>query len=134
MSRASSGRPTVTVVGLGPAGPEYTTPAALEAISSAPVALLRTSRHPAATVLLERANVVALDDCYDQGGTFDEVYRSIVGRVTAAASERGRVAYAVPGSPAVAERTVELLRADASVELDVVPGLSFCELAWARLG
>ena len=45
----------------------------------------------------------------------------------------GEVLYAVPGSPLVAERTVELLRADGRVEVEVVPGLSFLDLAWARL-
>ena len=43
--------------------------------------------------------------------------------------------YAVPGSPAVAERTVVLLHEAArrgDVELEVVPGLSFADLAWAR--
>jgi tetrapyrrole methylase family protein/MazG family protein len=54
-----------------------------------------------------------------------------------AAAEHGEVAYAVPGNPAVAERTVELLR-DAEragdVTLEIVPGLSFADLAWARLG
>jgi len=47
------------------------------------------------------------------------------------------VAYAVPGNPAVAERTVELLREAAArgeVALEIVPGLSFAELAWARVG
>ena len=101
---------------------------------SAPVAFLRTSRHPAVTPLLELANVVALDRCYDEGASFEEVYRSIVGILRDAAAEHGRVAYAVPGSPAVAERSVELLRAEASIFLEVVPGLSFCELAWTRLG
>jgi tetrapyrrole methylase family protein/MazG family protein len=134
MSADRKRRPVVVVVGLGPAGPEHTTPAAAEALSGAPVAFLRTSRHPAATPWLGLANVVALDHCYEKGATFEEVYRSMVDVVVGAAVEHGRVAYAVPGSPAVAERTVELLRSEASVELEVVPGLSFCELAWARLG
>ena len=134
MTAAFPARPTVIVVGLGPAGPELTTPAATEALAIAPVAFLRTSRHPAATGLLGLANVVALDDCYDGASSFEEVYRSIVGILLAAAAEHGRVAYAVPGSPAVAERSVELLRAEESIDLEVVPGLSFCELAWTRLG
>jgi tetrapyrrole methylase family protein/MazG family protein len=98
------------------------------------VAFLRTARHPAAQVWLNRANVVGLDHCYEAGATFEEVYRSIAATVAAAAREHGMVAYAVPGSPAVAERTVALLRADPSIELEIVPGLSFCDLAWARLG
>ncbi len=40
----------------------------------------------------------------------------------------------MPGSPLVAERTVELLRADERVEVDVVAGISFVDLAWRRLG
>ena len=78
--------------------------------------------------------MVSLDHCYEAGATFDEVYTSIVDIVRAGAAEHGRVAYAVPGSPAVAERTVELLRSEESIELEVVPGLSFCDLAWERLG
>ena len=134
MRTSSPGRPTVVAVGLGPAGPEHTTPAATEAFRRAPVAFLRTARHPAAAPLAELANVVSLDDCYDNAATFEEVYRSIVEVLRVAAVEHGRVAYGVPGSPSVAERTVELLRADESIELEVVAGLSFCELAWARLG
>jgi tetrapyrrole methylase family protein/MazG family protein len=124
----------VIAVGLGPAGPVYTTPAALDAVVGAPVAFLRTSRHPAAAPLLELAHVVSLDDCYEKGASFEEVYRTIVEVLRGAATEHGRVAYAVPGSPSVAERTVELLGGDDSIRLEVVPGLSFCELAWARLG
>jgi uncharacterized protein YabN with tetrapyrrole methylase and pyrophosphatase domain len=52
----------------------------------------------------------------------------------AAATEHGRVLYAVPGSPAVAERSVALLRADGRVGVTLVPGLSFLDLAWVRLG
>jgi tetrapyrrole methylase family protein/MazG family protein len=54
-----------------------------------------------------------------------------------AARERGAVAYAVPGSPVVAERTVVLLgerELAGEIELEVIPGLSFADLAWARLG
>ena len=40
----------------------------------------------------------------------------------------------MPGSPLVAERTVELLRADDRVDVTVVPAPSFLDLAWAALG
>ena len=40
----------------------------------------------------------------------------------------------MPGSPLIAERTVELLRADDRVDVTVVPALSFLDLAWERLG
>ena len=58
-------------------------------------------------------------------------------RLLVAAAEHGEVLYAVPGSPLVAERTVELLRIAAGrdeVDLVIEPGLSYLDLAWAALG
>ena len=71
---------------------------------------------------------------YDQAGSFEEVYAEIVDALAEAAASHGEVLYAVPGSPLVAERTVEMLLADDRVAVEVVPGLSFLELVWARLG
>jgi tetrapyrrole methylase family protein/MazG family protein len=65
------------------------------------------------------------------------VYAAIVDALLAAADAHGEIVYAVPGSPVVAEHTVVLLHARAraaGVVVDVVPGLSFADLAWARLG
>jgi len=44
------------------------------------------------------------------------------------------VLYAVPGSPLVLERTVQLLLERADIEVDVRPAMSFLDVAWARLG
>jgi tetrapyrrole methylase family protein / MazG family protein len=51
-----------------------------------------------------------------------------------AAEEHGEVLYLVPGSPSVAERSVELLRADGRIEVEVLPALSFLDLVFARVG
>ena len=130
MARA---RPLITVVGLGPGGDEYLSDAVVQALSDDPSATyLRTARHPSAR-RFSRART--FDDLYDSAATFDEVYRGIVEiLVTAAVGSAPRpVVYAVPGSPMVAERTVELLRADERVDVAVVPALSFLDLAWDRL-
>lgn len=129
-------RPTVVAVGLGPAGPDLLSDAARAALAGAPARFVRTRRHPAAAhpVL---ADAVAFDGRYEAGEHLDEVYRGIADALVAAAAEHRRVAYAVPGSPLVAERTVDLLRAaegEGRITLEVVPGLSFLDLAWARLG
>jgi tetrapyrrole methylase family protein/MazG family protein len=79
----------------------------------------------------------SFDDLYERAASLDEVYRAIVERLVTSAGEHGEVLYAVPGSPAVAERTVALLRVEAAakrIELDVLPSLSFADLAWTRLG
>src|SRR4029077_14288719 len=75
----------------------------------------------------------SFDDLYDRAASIDEVYADIVDALVEAALDAGEVLYAVPGSPLVAERTVELLLADDRVDVAVVPGLSFLDLAWARL-
>jgi len=131
-----TGLGTVVVVGLGPAGPDLLAPAALAAFAAvAPEARwLRTARHPAAAAV-EAAGT--FDHRYESAATMDEVYDWIVADLLAGAARHGRVVYGVPGSPLVAERTVELLRERATaveVALEVVPALSFLDLAWARLG
>jgi tetrapyrrole methylase family protein/MazG family protein len=95
-------------------------------------AFLRTARHPAAAAL---DGVPAFDDLYEAAATFEEVYSGIVDALVAAALVAAPlgVVYAVPGSPLVAERTVDLLRADGRVGVTVVPALSFLDLAWAAL-
>ncbi len=126
------------VVGMGPAGPGLVTAATLEAIEAvAPERrFVRTTRHPSAAVL---AGAHSFDVVYETASTLEEVYGQIVERLVEAAEQaeaagEGPVLYGVPGSPLVAERTVELLRADGRVELDLLPGLSFLDLAWAALG
>ena len=71
---------------------------------------------------------------YEQAEVLADVYAAIVEALVAAAVQHGEVLYAVPGSPLVAEHTVELLRADARVDVEVRPALSFLDLAWNRLG
>ncbi|MEA2842809.1 MAG: tetrapyrrole methylase family protein / MazG family protein, partial [Actinomycetota bacterium] len=131
----------VVVVGLGPAGPEQLTAAATSAIERIPRRFLRTTRHPAARAV---EPAVSFDAVYESATSLDEVYAAIVDALVEAAlaeaavvdTEAGGAAvlYAVPGSPSVAERTVELLLADERVVVELVAGLSFTDLAWARLG
>ena len=123
--------PRIVVAGLGPAGPDLLTAATLAAIGRIPHRFLRTARHPAADAV---AGARCFDAVYEEASTLDEVYRRIAGALVEAAADAGEVLYLVPGSPAVAERTVELLRADSRVVVDVLPALSFADLAWARLG
>jgi len=126
----------IVVVGLGPAGPDLVTAGTLAAIDRVPVRYLRTTRHPAASVL---SGAPSFDHVYEDADDFAEVYRRIADDLLAAAREHGEVLYAVPGSPRVLERSVDHLVAAAAdplaaVEVDVLPALSFLDLAWVRLG
>ena len=124
------------MIGLGPAGPEFITAAALAAWNGvAPQRrFTRTDRHPSVAALGSHSS---FDSHYDVATSLDGVYPSIVEGLVAKATEHaeaGPIVYAVPGSPFVAERTVELLRCDSRVEVVIEPALSFLDLAWARLG
>ncbi len=121
----------VVVVGLGPAGPELLTGETLAAIERIPHRFLRTRHHPAAVAL---PDATSFDDRYEAEATMAGVYQGIVEDLVAAAAEHGEVLYAVPGSPTVAEHTVELLRADDRPEVSVLASVSFLDLAWDRLG
>ena len=127
----------MVAVGLGPAGPELVTPAALASMDAAAARpgtlFLRTAVHPSSVVALERG-AASFDRLYEQGASFEEVYGAIVEELVAAAHELDRVVYAVPGHPRVAETTVARLAEDERVKLETVAGLSFLDLAWARLG
>ncbi len=120
----------VVVVGLGPARPDLLNEATRSVLERVPRRYLRTARHPSAGAV---KGAVTFDAVYDTSPTLDEVYRRIVEALVDAAAQ-GEVLYAVPGSPLVAERSVELLRRDPRVTVEVVAAMSFLDLAWARLG
>src|SRR5581483_2200510 len=132
--RAVSGTGRVVVVGLGPAGPDLVTPATLAAIERVTVRFVRTRRHPSVSVV---GAASSFDDVYEHRDSIAAVYEEIVERLVTAAGEHREVLYAVPGSPAVGEHTVALLReraAAGAIDVEVLPALSFADLAWARLG
>jgi tetrapyrrole methylase family protein/MazG family protein len=121
----------VTVVGLGPGGPDLVTAGTLAELERVPVRFLRTARHPAASVV---DGARTFDHLYEAADRIEDVYAAIVEALVAAAGEHGEVLYAVPGSPRVAERSVDLLATDDRIDVRVVPALSFLDLAWVRLG
>ncbi len=127
--------PRIVVVGLGPGGAEYVTVETLAAIERVSVRFLRTAIHPSASIV---ADASTFDHLYEAADTFDDVYTEIADVLVAAANEHGEVLYAVPGSPLVLERSVRYLRdraaADVGLTVEVLPALSFLDVAYARLG
>ncbi len=126
----------IDVVGLGPAGSDLITAGTREILDAADHVFLRTGRHPAADAV---DGAGTFDRHYESADTFDAVYRAIVADLVDAATSGGPVAYAVPGSPTVAERTVALLAEEprvvaGDVTVVVHPSVSFLDLAFVRLG
>jgi tetrapyrrole methylase family protein/MazG family protein len=94
---------------------------------------LRTRVHPAASGF---GGIASYDELYERATSFDELYVAIVDDLVALAlsSPNAEVLYVVPGSPAVAERTVELLRQRREVRTIIEPAVSVIDVACAALG
>ncbi|MDW8253788.1 MAG: nucleoside triphosphate pyrophosphohydrolase [Chloroflexota bacterium] len=126
----------ITVVGLGPGGPEFVTRQAAAILTSAKRVYLRTRRHPAVAIIPPAVEVETFDDDYDRAESFEALYETIVTRLLTAA-ERGEVIYAVPGHPLVAERSVRLLQERASAvgqQVRIIAGMSFVEPVLTAVG
>lgn len=123
--------PVIDIVGLGPADEAYVTEHTRQVIASHVVRYVRTAQHPSAHLV---ADARTLDHHYESAATFEAVYCGIVEELVAAAVEHERILYAVPGSPLILERTVQLLRSDARVRCHIHPAMSFLDMVWPRLG
>lgn len=127
----------ITIVGLGPAGTRLLPDASRRLIESgSSEVIVRTVEHPAVRELAESVAMVACDDLYERHDDFDVVYGAIADRVMAAAME-GPVVYAVPGSPAVGESTVAIIRdraSEADISVEILGAPSFLDLAFVAVG
>lgn len=126
----------VVVVGLGPGGDEHVTVETRERIAAADRRFARTTRHPSAHLLnvSTSVDVTSFDSLYETADRFEDVYAAIVEELVTAAGHHGEVLYAVPGSPLVLERSVTQLRVDPRVDVELLPAMSFLDVAYARLG
>jgi tetrapyrrole methylase family protein / MazG family protein len=125
--------PVVRIVGLGPGDSGDLTQRTVALIRESPLVRFRTRVHPSAGEFLE---AVSYDELYEGADSFEELYAAIVEDLVALANgaEQREVLYVVPGSPVVAERTVELLRERDDVTIVVEPAVSVIDVACAVLG
>jgi tetrapyrrole methylase family protein/MazG family protein len=125
--------PVVRVVGLGPSTDAHVTVRTADLIRNAPVVRFRTVRHPSASSF---GPVESYDELYERADSFDQLYSQIADDLARLARESPdkEVLYVVPGSPVVAELTVELLRERVDVNVIVEPAVSVIDVACAALG
>ena len=100
--------------------------------------VLRTRIHPTVAAI-EAAGMTfsTYDGFYEEAADFESLYGAIARDLLQRAESEGDIVYAVPGSPLVAERTVVLLREFArtsEVTVNILPGMSFVEVMYTRLG
>tara|TARA_Y100001970_G_scaffold67881_1_gene86466 strand:+ start:986 stop:2038 length:1053 start_codon:yes stop_codon:yes gene_type:complete len=121
--------PLIVVGGLGPGNESLVPETSLKLAADHPT-FLRTQQHPCAHLFGAEQS---LDDIYESSASLENVYTAIVERLVREAFRHGTIGYLVPGSPLVAERTVDLLRKQKKVAVEVIPSVSFLDLAWERL-
>lgn len=100
--------------------------------------VLRTAIHPTVEEIKQRGlKFTTYDGFYEQAQSFEELYNAIARDLFVRAENGEEIVYAVPGSPLVAERTVVLLRelaAGSGIGFEILPGMSFVEVLYVRLG
>nr|WP_304084430.1 SAM-dependent methyltransferase [Mitsuokella multacida] len=131
-------QPKITVVGLGPGRFGLITLESWQVMQQAEHLVLRTRIHPTVADIEKRGlTFSSYDGFYEEAPDFETLYRYIAEDLLHRAEEQGDLVYAVPGSPLVAERTVVLLREfakESGVTVDILPGMSFVEVMYTRLG
>ena len=128
----------ITIVGLGPGSFGLITVETLELLKTAKPLVLRTAKHPTVSEIKARGiEFDSYDYVYETQDSFEEVYQTIARDCLAQAKLEENLVYAVPGSPLVAEKTVTLIRKlaeEQGISLTIVPGMSFLEVLYTRLG
>lgn len=131
-------QPKITVVGLGPGRFGLITLESWQIMQQAERLVLRTRIHPTvADIEKHGLTFSSYDGFYEEASDFETLYHHIAEDLLHRAAEQGDLVYAVPGSPLVAERTVVLLRElakESGVTVDILPGMSFVEVMYTRLG
>ena len=127
----------LTVAGLGPGDAGLITREIWARIEAAEHILLRTRIHPTVEALdAAEISYETYDAFYEEADDFDLLYERIVDDLLTRVRESD-VLYLVPGSPFVAERTVQLLRERAieeGIPLEILPAMSFLEIIFAAVG
>lgn len=128
----------ITIAGLGPGNFKHITLETWDLLTGAGTLLLRTAKHPCVEVLTARGvKFTSFDNLYEQADDFASLYQKIASMVIESARPGEDIVYAVPGSPLVAEKTVELICAQAKaagISLDIIPAMSFLEVLYTKLG
>lgn len=124
----------IDIVGLGPGRFGSLPIENFELLKDAQNLWLRTDKHPLTEELAHRGiNYQTFDSAYEKAADFSVLYRQIAARLKEM-SIGGKVTYAVPGHPLVAEEAVKILLADNSADTRIYPAMSCIDAAFSLLG
>lgn len=124
---------TIYIFGLGPSDLGQMPKGLYDRVIKQEQLYLRTMEHPAAIELKELGlKIHSFDSLYEEyDEEFEKVYAAIVAELKELAT-KADVYYGVPGHPAVAETTVQLLL-KADVKVEIIGGKSFIDDLFAAV-
>lgn len=124
---------TIYIFGLGPSELGEMPKRVYDTISKQEQLYLRTIEHPAAKELAATGlNITSFDDVYEEyNEDFGKIYPAIVEKLIEAA-QTADVYYGVPGHPAVAEASVQLLL-KSDIPTKIIGGKSFIDDLFAAV-
>lgn len=121
----------IKIIGLGPGAKDALTIGALEILKNSSKIYLRTEKHPTVEYLKNNnIKFETYDDKYEEGESFDQVYKSIADDLINRYTEFDDIVYAVPGHPLVAEKSVNILLElckKKSIKTEIIPAVSFID-------
>lgn len=95
---------------------------------------VRTENHPVVESLrAEGINLQSFDYLYEEATQFQEVYENIVKTLVEKLAAGEKIIYAVPGHPMLAEQTVQLLLAEADLQVNLAGGQSYLDDLFSSL-
>ena len=128
----------IYIIGLGPSILDDISLQSLNILKKVKKVILRTEHHPSVADL--KAMDIEFETCdkfYEANSSFEEVYQNIADFCLKSTLIHEDIAYVVPGSPLVAEKSVHLLLQNAkesgNISVKVLPALSFLDLVYNRL-
>lgn len=117
----------IRILGLGPGSKDDLTIGSINIMKSVNNLYLRTEKHPNVEYLEELGiKFSTFDSFYDEGESFDEVYKKIAEFIV----DKEDAVYAVPGHPLVAEKSVALILEMArskDIKVQILPAVSFID-------
>ncbi|HHV39327.1 MAG TPA: nucleoside triphosphate pyrophosphohydrolase [Tepidimicrobium sp.] len=122
----------IHILGLGPGDVNYLTLGVIEKLKKGYRNYLKTKNHPVVKYLKDN-NIAykSYDHVYEEEEDILAAYEYIVDDLIRKARRYGQINYLVPGSPLIAEKTVEILLGQdvLDIEVEILPGLGFIEAA-----
>lgn len=127
----------IYILGLGTGDINYMSKKAYDMVTKSNLPIyLRTKEHPTVEFLDEKHIKYESLDRFYSNKDFEQVYESISEYIIMKVKEKGKIIYLVPGNPATAENTTDIIKKKASlddIDIEIIPSTGYIEIIATRL-